>query len=242
MALVLGATITSEVLDNGTVLTFSHTVDSGSNLLVVAESHNSNADPTSVTFNGVALTKAVFVGNSNEPNRATIWYLVNPTVTTANIVVTIGANRGIVAGAYNFSGASTSPIGNTATQNNGNSTSSSSSLSITAAESGNYIIDVVSVTAQDPTVGADQTQRWNKTSGPTNNHRGASSTETGSSGSHTMSWTFGTANACQASVEILGASVNPNVNDTVTVTESSPVDIISRHIQPGEIKGIKIIG
>lgn len=33
-----------------------------------------------------------------------------------------------------------------------------------------------------------------------------------------------------------------SINDTVTVSESRSVDIISRHIQPGETRGVKIIG
>jgi MSHA biogenesis protein MshQ len=99
-------------------LTFSHTVASGSNrLLVVGVSFdNDNSETvTGITFGGAALTKSGSIANSDDA-RAEIWYLIAPTVTTANVVVslsgTLSSERGIVAGALNLTGVhQTTPVG-----------------------------------------------------------------------------------------------------------------------------------
>ena len=93
-------------------LTFSHTVPSGNNrALVVTTGHQDDARTVnSLTYGGVALTKAVDQTSSN--TRATLWYLLNPPVGTANVVVTISAVENLSAMALNLSGVhQTTPIG-----------------------------------------------------------------------------------------------------------------------------------
>lgn len=97
--------------NTGNSLTFSHTVaGAAGRVLYVAvtsfRSQANRADPTSVTFNGVALTKiANFVGGSGNDNPCSLWRLINPAATTANIVVTHSQPHDITAASVSYSGA-----------------------------------------------------------------------------------------------------------------------------------------
>ena len=93
-------------------LTFSHTVPSGNNrALVVTTGHQNETETVnSVTYGGVALAKAADQISTN--TRATLWYLLSPTVGTANVVITLSASKNLAALAMNLSGVSqTTPIG-----------------------------------------------------------------------------------------------------------------------------------
>ncbi|KKL74013.1 hypothetical protein LCGC14_2069150, partial [marine sediment metagenome] len=84
----------------GTSLTFSLTVDAGSNqVLLVTVSNTSSADPTGVTFNGDALT---LVGIGDDVRRTTYWYKVGPTVTTGDVVVSISGSTDVIASAQPY--------------------------------------------------------------------------------------------------------------------------------------------
>ena len=85
-------------------LTTNVTVSPGANVLVVEISSKGGGD--SVTFrvrrrppsswNGIALTQAVFTGYFQTTDRSTsIWYLANPTpAATKSLVITGGTNSG----------------------------------------------------------------------------------------------------------------------------------------------------
>lgn len=76
-------------------ITQAVTVNSGSNsILVVRTAHEDAGGPvTGITFNGDALTKLDSV-NATTWSRTEIWYLLNPDVTTANVVATKTASAG----------------------------------------------------------------------------------------------------------------------------------------------------
>ena len=94
--------------------TFSHTVPSGTNLLIVflqgwivGESN----PPSSITFNGTNLTRITLSSGSFWHQQQGLWYLVNPTATTANIVISGGyspLDDGGIFTAVNLSGVDTS--------------------------------------------------------------------------------------------------------------------------------------
>ena len=96
-------------------LTFSHTVNSGSDSILiveVADRHGGAGDPVaSVTYGGQSLT---LIGSADLPNTesAEIWYLLAPTVGTANVVVTLTGSCHFVAGATDYFGVNqTTPLG-----------------------------------------------------------------------------------------------------------------------------------
>lgn len=102
MALTRGNTSSGENFGQSS-LTVSHTVASGDNriLVVTVDTFRSAGGRavTSVTYGGVALTKAVDAFSSFSGHEyVSIWYLLNPTVGTANIVATCGAGTVEVMG------------------------------------------------------------------------------------------------------------------------------------------------
>lgn len=79
----------------GTSLTFSHTVDSGTDVLLVSVCLGGSTPVVSgVTFDGVALTQKADASAGDGQKRVDWWYLLSPTVTTANVVVSFNFARG----------------------------------------------------------------------------------------------------------------------------------------------------
>lgn len=145
MAVTVGATISIGGTSTGSSFTLAHTVNSSTKILVVCflSATGGLNDPTAVTWNtSESLTRAV----ENAPPdggwvSASIWYLMNPTVTSANIVATHTLNNGISGHAANLLGADTSGIGNTATKDQA-FPSTTVSNSMTLSGSAGMIIDI----------------------------------------------------------------------------------------------------
>ena len=102
-----------------TSLTFSHTVGSGSNRLLVVSVHlrdGVGTPVTGVTYGGNALT-AVPSGSANSgtgtpENRTELWSLLDPPTGTADVVISLSASKNIVGGATSFFGVDqTTPLG-----------------------------------------------------------------------------------------------------------------------------------
>lgn len=125
---------------------------------------------------------------------ADLWYLVNPTVTTANVVVTFpnGNNTHEMAfSAVLLTGVDqTTPID---AQNGSNGSSSTLSTIVTTVAANAWIVDCAhGLDCAGLTVGAGQTQRTNRILSSTATHTGAGvSTVDGkaSPGAETMDWT-----------------------------------------------------
>jgi hypothetical protein len=98
MAIALDAVALSAASAAVSSLTFSHTVNSGSNSILIVSVGGSdsvtpgNCIPTGVTYGGVSLTKVGSATETGAGNGASVWYLLAPTVGTANVVVTFGAS------------------------------------------------------------------------------------------------------------------------------------------------------
>lgn len=91
------ATTGAEETNTGTSLTVAHTVGSNPSriLLVgaVAENTDGNEVLTSVTYGGTAMTQ-IALANSSSRTFAAVYYMLNPSSGTANVV--ISANSGMV--------------------------------------------------------------------------------------------------------------------------------------------------
>ena len=125
-----------------TVTNSAFTVAANSNrILIVCGGVESSAQNISgVTWNGVeTFTRSVFVDNGGL--RSEIWYLVNPTATTADVVTTWASNsnaRG--AGVYSYYNVDqVSPIGVTSTATGSGATTTGT---ITPTTAGSAIVDL----------------------------------------------------------------------------------------------------
>jgi len=180
----------------GSAASFSwnHTTNSLSyRLLLVAVSIRNDSSQTvsSVTYDSVSLTRLRVDTNSTNV-RTEIWYLLNPTYGTKQIVVSLSASAKTVCGAITLMGVNqATPF----SANNGATGSSNSPLASLTSEADDWLFAVLAargtVTA---TEGAGQTNRWNLvTSGglATTNVRGCGSTKGPvTAGSQSMSWTL----------------------------------------------------
>jgi len=147
IAIVKDAQATNSEASSGTTVTISSfTVANNSNriLIVTANIYAGSEVVTGITWNGnEALARAVFnndVDGSSPQRRSEIWYLVNPTATTASVVAT-WASAAIrrALGVYSFyNAAQTSPIGVT---NTANADASPSTGTLTPTTAGSLIVD-----------------------------------------------------------------------------------------------------
>ena len=194
---VFEATVDATSSGTGTAVsskTISHTCSGTQRLLIVGVALNdssSPADPTGVTYNSDALTKAGTTGNFGSYNRVSIWYRVAPDTGTNNIVVTLDSAVGSVhVSAISFTGIDqTNPLGTFVS-----ATASSTAPTVTTTTvADDYVFDMVGGHGTDAaTVGTNQTQLTNATTTYSGQPlRSASSREIASGTSTVMNWTLG---------------------------------------------------
>jgi pectate lyase len=221
-----------------TSLSWSHTVGGGTDRLMVVgvaieDTTTADANITSVTFGGVALTA---VPNSKRSGGGTgiiqtqLFYLLHGGLGAAGartvVVNTQGPVDGISAGATTFTGAAQAAPQPAAT-NVDTSGADSISTSITSTVANAWIVDVVgSGNSGSFTPSSGQTERWDiAASGMT----GATSTKAlGGAGATTLGWSHSGANRLAHSLAQIAPSgggtqnftLTTNVNGTGTVTRS----------------------
>lgn len=193
MAVAVDNTGQSQGGTSTTTLTIaSYVVGAGSNRCIylgVSQWKAADLQPTAV-FN----TSENFTAHDSQTvvegagvRRVTLFRLVNPTVTTASIVVTWGVavDEG-VAGASSWNGVDqTTPFG-TAVKNSGNAASSSINLTGAVGDVNHCAISADSAAAAGIT--ANQTQRWRAIAAATTTEgAGQSSSGTGATVAHTWS-------------------------------------------------------
>ena len=152
-------------------ITFSHTVSAGSNRKLIVGvavedggGCTGNMDVTGVTFNTVeALTHipgADACVDTGTQQRVEMWYLDAPTVTTANVVVTLAGSSGVInAGAVSITGAAGGDP--EATNSQTNSDVATIATGIGGGTAGAWIVDMVgSGNGGTFTEGSGQTERW----------------------------------------------------------------------------------
>lgn len=182
-------------LSSASSVTFSHTIANKSNRILVVGTEvedDANCTISTVTYGGQALTKIneISVGTSMRMCSG-LWYLLNPSVGSANIVVTATkVVRGITAGGTSlYNVAQTSPEAqNTNSIESG--VTSSLTTSITTISSRAWLVDAVgtgdSSALFNPTSG--QTKRYEFTS--TGAAKGAGGTKyIPNAGATSVTWT-----------------------------------------------------
>lgn len=142
-----------------TTTTVSHQVLTGTETLVVTvssqDSNDTNLPITGVTFGGVALTKGAEQSGGGNDTNASIWYLSNPSVSTADVVVTStgsGVERLVVC--MNVDGVIVQAPEATSGQTGNSNTSS---LSITTLSDFAFIIECASHKGAFSSIGTGQT-------------------------------------------------------------------------------------
>lgn len=154
MAITINNPQTARSESNGTSYTLSsYAVPSGSDRLLLVRVHalrTSETDFTmTATFNGVSMTEAITLAgtSSSRLHRTSYFYLIAPTVTTANIVVSMSASisGAIIAACTLLGAAQSSPIGATDTDSPGNS--ATATLNLVGTSSTSFIFTSAASTA-----------------------------------------------------------------------------------------------
>ncbi|MFZ0034386.1 MAG: hypothetical protein WAK60_05305, partial [Sedimentisphaerales bacterium] len=184
----------------GTTLSWSHTVGSGNNRLLVVSIVSKDSTPSdqiisSVKFNSVSMTlvpgstksRTVYSGTSYSTTlRSDLYYMLNPPVGTYTVLVNFNGSVSYRVGG----GVSLSNIKQQAPEAVAASSATSASIStiITVPNTGAWVVDVVGHSNSGSFTTSTSTERWDKTS---SYHTAAASTKAvTSSGSNTLSWTF----------------------------------------------------
>ena len=121
MTIAIAGTTTYQNVNAATSYTLtSYTPETGSNRILIVRVHALRTNETgaftvdSVTFGGVSLTQAVSADTSSSSRRyrASIWYLINPSGSAGDIVVTLSHQAvGCIIAASTLTGAAqTSPV------------------------------------------------------------------------------------------------------------------------------------
>jgi hypothetical protein len=181
--------------NNSNSATISYTTANTANriLMVGVAAQQPNGSVTSVTYNGIGLTKLGNLSNSSQ-SRIEIWFLKAPPAGTHNVVVTNSQNDNGVIGVMSFSGVDqTTPFGIITTAQ-GSSTTASVTV---ASANGELVYSVVGFNngATNLTPGSGQTEYWDQT--VNSSIAGSGSTKTGAASvsvqwtSTSASWTIG---------------------------------------------------
>ncbi|MDO8537004.1 MAG: hypothetical protein Q7R94_02040, partial [bacterium] len=170
-------------------LTFPHTVASGnSRLLIVGVTiaDTSNAVAT-VTYGGTSMISLGVASRGAGKPEVSLWYLVAPATGANNVVVTLtsGQTDRMMAGAVSFTNVHQStPVG---TFFSAASKASPATVGVTGTNLGDVVIDIIG--NMDPAagntlaVGANQTERWQGSTGSGSDQvLGGMSTESSSGG------------------------------------------------------------
>jgi prepilin-type N-terminal cleavage/methylation domain-containing protein len=185
-----------------TSTSFSHTIGSGSNRLLVVgisiEHSASGPSVSSITYNGQALTKIDSRGITNDYyGRAELWYSLEanlPSAGTYTIVVnTPTAPEELIAGAMSLNG-----VAQQAPEAKGESSADyldTISTTITTLTNGAWLVDAVhSGMEYGFTPNSGQTERYDRAGGASTSRLAASTKEVAVAGSATMGWTMSGAN------------------------------------------------
>lgn len=198
-ASIIGTTTFSSGDSASDPLTWSHTVASGTTVLVVtAGGAGSPVGASGVTWNGSALTKVKadsYNGAGAADPWAELWILENPTAATGNVVITPNDStpNAQTGTAINLTGTPTTS--SVDVSNNNSASSGSPTVSLTTTEANTFVIDSMAHRLGG-TITKDGTQTLLKEyedahSGAGDVSWGTSYKEVASSGSTSMDWTTG---------------------------------------------------
>jgi prepilin-type N-terminal cleavage/methylation domain-containing protein len=185
-----------------TSTSFSHTIGSGSNRLLVVgisiEHSASGPSVSSITYNGQPLSKIDSRGITNDYyGRAELWYGLEaslPSAGTYTIVVNIPtAPEELIVGAISLNGVAQQPP--EAKAESSADYLDTVSTSITTLTDGAWLVDAVhSGMEYGFTPYSGQTERYDRAGGASTSRLAASTKEVAVAGSTTMGWTMSGAN------------------------------------------------
>jgi hypothetical protein len=211
-----GNTTVNSSSANRASATFSHTVPTGTDRLLLVIIHMEGTRVVnSVTFNGVALTRILQADSANNARgQIQIWYLVAPPEIAANVVVTYSANQdwdGITV--LNYTGVhQTAPFGNVASV-----TAATASTAATISRvAKNY--DSIFVGAITAPGGAASPM----TPGSGINERSDFATGTGGAGTDGSCWTADRAAGTPNTSYTMNATLSASVRWTMATLEIVP--------------------
>ncbi len=193
---------TGNKVGSGTTNTWSHTVGSGSNRILIV-SVDTGLSISGVTYGGVALTQLGIVNYNSNNEHLSLWYLLNPTSGTANVVVTASGTTFIIGVSASYSGVAQSSTFGTLASNSG-TTGTASSNTVATTSSNQLVVDTVNNgAASTDTPTASQTKRYQPaTSG------GAEGDIAATGGNMTLSWSFSSGVWAELSVAMNPAASN----------------------------------
>jgi hypothetical protein len=206
-----------------TSLTWSHTVASNSNrLLVVGVSlrHSVGTEVvSSVTFNGVPLT---FLSEATRSSaRSELWYLLDPPATTADVVVTLSSADRAIAGAASYYNVSQTFAFRPTASNTGSGLIASVPVS---CRLGDMVFSTISRnnSGGSLTVGAGQNSRWSRVTAAGGDssgsrQRGGGSDSDGIDGVVTMEYTWSDASRFYS---MLAVAIKPTTAPIISATDS----------------------
>lgn len=217
MAIAVDTNTVAEEEGGATSLTFSHTCTGSNLVLIVATVSSGLVDPTGVTYNGVAMTKAVGLGAALDTS---LWYLSNPATGSGyNVVVTYAASTKFGVCATSFTGCNTdSPLGVTGT-NTG--TTANATCTVTSQKNNSVIIDATFVNGGPITTqGASQTRVMNSHNSGDNFEEQSSYKSQATAGSVTMEYTWtGNTQWTMAVMELRG-DYSATISDTLSLSDT----------------------
>lgn len=192
MTVTFDATSNSGIGEFVNSMSWTHTCSGTNRGLFVGV--GSTSDPpsstSSVTYNGINMVEQWDI-ISPENLHSSGHTLANPASGANTVTATIAPNSGpMFCGAISMTGVhQLTPVGTPATSSN---TNGAATVTVTGVSSDDFVVDAVTVfanTSNKPTVGPDQTERWNLAGLPnTPINGGAGSSQPGTAGG-VMSWT-----------------------------------------------------
>jgi len=178
---------------NANTITWNHTVAAaGINRILivgVALINNSNQTVSSVTYNGIPLTRQGFLPNLTSV-RVEVWSLVAPPTGTLPVVVNLSSAAAVAAGVMNFTGVNQIDPFDTPSLACRSGTSTTPSVPITTSTNNAWVIDAVAAVNTTAAIVAPQTARYNLIS-VTARLAGSTRGATTPAGVVTQSWTLG---------------------------------------------------
>ena len=227
---------------SGSTHTVSHTI-ADNNLRVLIVLHANKDGASAVKYDDIPLTLIDTLESTASAapgvTDITAWYLVNPPVGTANVVVNAGnAGYGSATQIFDFKGADiTSPVRTAAKEQDATSGSHTADLAPTTV-AGDIVVDLIAAhVSHTLTVGAGQTQVANDETAGAGDYQFqyASSHETASGVSTTMSWTVNNSNhhmmtvpvTGTTSTEVVGLDMIPHKNKLIALGIQGKSHVIS---------------
>lgn len=196
---------------NTNILSFSVTVPPGTDFATVGLGlENFTGTITSVIFNGSEqLQQRIYQTNASSNRRTAIFYLANPTVTTANLVVLLSGNANqIFAGvqAWTDVDPASGANGNAVGRNNAPS-NTLFELDVPTSQPNSLVVDAFAVD-NEPTIMpvGDNTGNEVRDSSSSNIHFGMSFAEIAATGTANMDWSLSqVADGSMCAMELLAA-------------------------------------